>query len=322
MPTDLVPNPPARPAGDAVPAILQRAGPNALFAADEFFRATISNPHTRRAYARAVGRFLSWCENQGLDLVRVTPGAAGQFLSELEGAASTKNQALAALKHFFDVLVVRHAVGLNPFSSVRGVSQDGREGKTPEISIHQARQLFRSIDAGDVVGKRDRAVLGVLAYTGARINAVARLRLGDFQDHGEQRMLRFAEKGGKERQIPVRHDLEAWLRDYIESAGIADEPKSSALFRPAEGNRPLLLDRFYTAHSMRQMFTRRLKGAGLPELLSPHSFRVTVITDLLVQDVPLEDVQYLAGHSDPRTTQIYDRRKRRVSRNIVERISI
>ena len=167
-------------------------------------------------------------------------------------------------------------MGLNPFSSVRGVKQDGREGKTPEISINQARQLFRSIDAGDVVGKRDRAVLGVLAYTGARINAVARLRLGDFQDHGEQRMLRFAEKGGKERQIPVRHDLEAWLRDYIESAGIADEPKSSALFRPAEGNRPLLLDRFYTVHSMRQMFTRRLKDAGLPELLSPHSFRVVL----------------------------------------------
>ena len=73
---------------------------------------------------------------------------------------------------------------------------------------------------------------------------------------------------------------------------------------------------------MRQMFTRRLKDAGLPELLSPHSFRVLVVTDLLSQDVPLEDVQYLAGHADPRTTQIYDRRKRRVSRNIVERISI
>ena len=259
---------------------------------------------------------------RGLELAGVTPGAAGQFLSELEGTPSTKNQALAALKHFFDVLVVRHAVGLNPFSSVRGVKQDGREGKTPEISIAQARRLFRSIDAGDVVGKRDRAVLGVLAYTGARINAVARLRLGDFQDHGEQRMLRFAEKGGKERQIPVRHDLEAWLRDYIEAAGIADEPKSSALFRPAAANRLRLIDRFYTAHSMRQMFTRRLKDAGLPELLSPHSFRVLVVTDLLSQDVPLEDVQYLAGHSDPRTTQIYDRRKRRVSRNIVERISI
>ena len=40
------------------------------------------------------------------------------------------------------------------------------------------------------------------------------------------------------------------------------------------------------------------------------------------QDVPLEDVQYLAGHANPRTTQIYDRRRHRVTRNIVESISI
>jgi site-specific recombinase XerD len=46
------------------------------------------------------------------------------------------------------------------------------------------------------------------------------------------------------------------------------------------------------------------------------------ITDLLEQGVPLEDVQHLAGHADLRTTRLYDRRKRRVTRNIVERISV
>lgn len=56
--------------------------------------------------------------------------------------------------------------------------------------------------------------------------------------------------------------------------------------------------------------------------LSPHSFRVTGITDLLTQGVPLEDVQHLAGHAEPRTTGLYDRRQKRVTRNIVERISI
>jgi integrase/recombinase XerD len=73
---------------------------------------------------------------------------------------------------------------------------------------------------------------------------------------------------------------------------------------------------------MRQMLKRRLLDADLPHLFSPHSFRVRVVTDLLKQNVHLEDVQYLTGHSNPRTTQIYDRRRRRVTRNIVERISI
>jgi integrase/recombinase XerD len=67
---------------------------------------------------------------------------------------------------------------------------------------------------------------------------------------------------------------------------------------------------------------RRLKDAGLPERLSPHSFRVSAITDLLTQGVPLEDVQYLAGHAEPRTTGLYDQRQKKVTRNIVERISI
>ena len=65
----------------------------------------------------------------------------------------------------------------------------------------------------------------------------------------------------------------------------------------------------------------RLLNAELPSDLSPHSARVFVATDLRGQDVPLEDVQYLLGHVDPRTTQLYDRGKKKVTRNIVERIS-
>jgi len=70
------------------------------------------------------------------------------------------------------------------------------------------------------------------------------------------------------------------------------------------------------------MVKRRLKDASLPARLSPHSFRATTITDLLEQRVPLEDVQRLAGHADPCTTRLYDRRQKKITRNIVERISI
>ena len=323
MASRLVPNPPAGLVlAETAPAILERAGANALFAADEFFRATINNPHTRRAYGRAVGRFLAWCEENGVELTQITPGLAGRYLEGLDVSSPTKNQALAALRHFFDALVTRHAVPLNPFASVRGVKHSVMEGKTPELSIEQARELLDSIKVSSVVGLRDRAVLGVLAYTGARVGAVARLRCGDLQDHGTQRVLRFREKGGKDREIPVRHDLDDWLALYIEESGIAEAAPASPLFRAAVGKRRELTENPYTAHSMRQMLKRRLKDAGLPELFRPHSFRVTVVTDLLTQDVPLEDVQYLAGHSNPKTTQIYDRRRRRVTRNIVERISI
>ena len=125
---------PTSPLADAFPALLQRAGKNALFAADEFFSARLSNPHTRRAYARPVGRFLTWCEEQGIELRQVTPGLAGRFIEELPGSDPTKNLALAALRHFFHALVTRHAVALNPFSSVRGKKHSVVDGKTPELA--------------------------------------------------------------------------------------------------------------------------------------------------------------------------------------------
>lgn len=61
---------------------------------------------------------------------------------------------------------------------------------------------------------------------------------------------------------------------------------------------------------------------ALSLLYSPHPFHVTTIMDLLAQDVPREDVQHLAGRADPRTTGLYDRTKKKVSRNVVERISV
>ena len=71
-----------------------------------------------------------------------------------------------------------------------------------------------------------------------------------------------------------------------------------------------------------RMMQRRMNDAGLPRSLSPHSFRVTVVTDLLTEGSDLADVQQLADHADPWTTRLYDRRKKQVARNGVERISI
>jgi integrase/recombinase XerD len=133
-----------------IPDIVIRAGANAVFAAQELFQATINNPHTRRAYGRAVARFLAWCEQAGVELRQVTPGLVGEYVGQLEGSAPTKNRALAALRHFFDGLVTRHAVALNPFASVRGLKHRVAEGATPEISAEQARKLLRSVAAARI----------------------------------------------------------------------------------------------------------------------------------------------------------------------------
>ena len=247
--------------------------------------------------------------SRGLDLPRITPGDVGAYLQDLDRlSVPTKKLRLAALRRFFDRLVNRHACVINPAATVKAERYAVVEGKTPEIGVEQARTLLKSIDVSNPVGLRDRAVLAVLVYTAARVGAVAKLTLKSLQHDGSQYTLRFAEKGGKSREIPVRHDLEAYLLEYVEAAKIIEGPPLP------HGNRKtkMLTRNAMTGVDICRMMKRRLKSAGLPGHFSPHSFRVTTVTDLLEQNVPLEDVQYLAGHSDPRTTRIYDRRRRKV----------
>ena len=310
---------------EELPAIVARSGANAVFAAQEFFFGTIRNPHTRRAYLYAVKLFLEWAEKHGARaLTEIAPWHVGTYLGEMAITTSiaTRNQHLSALRHFFDGMVTRHAIALNPALSVRGEPLTMLEGKTPEIPILVARKMLASIDTSHIIGLRDRAILAVLIYTGSRRGAVAKLRLGDFYDSGQQWMLHFGEKGGKSREIPVRHDLEKMILDYINAAGLSGLAKDTPLFQSALKRRRILTGKAIHGDDIYRMMKRRLKDFAMPLLYSPHSFRVTTITDLLEQNVPREDVQHLAGHADPRTTGLYDRRKRKITRNIVERISV
>ena len=305
-----------------LPAVVATAGDGARFAWEEFFGGELPNAHTRAAYLRAVRRFLDWCEGGRVELHRITPGQVGGYLAALPVSVPTKKQRLAALRRFFDRLVVRHVVLLNPAASVRAERYQVVEGKTPEISVPHARRLLASLDGADVVSRRDKALVGVLIYTAARVGAVTRLRLCDLRHDGDQWTLRFTEKGGKSREIPVRHDLQRMLLDYLAAAGLYPGGGTAPVFRSAVRRTGTLSARPLTPGDACRMVKRRLRAIKLPDQLSPHSFRVATITDLLTSGVPLEEVQYLAGHADPRTTRLYDRRQRQVTRNVVERITV
>jgi len=128
---------------------------------------------------------------------------------------------------------------------VRGGIEDRRPtvrsgGKVGRPCHNRGPERGEKVEKPLVVGLRDRAILATLAYTACRAGAVAKLRLGDFQDEGSQYVLRFQEKGGKSREIPVRHDLEGFIMAYVNAAGIAAEAKDSALFREREKGTSLI----------------------------------------------------------------------------------
>ena len=176
--------------------------------------------------------------------------------------------------------------------------------------------LWRSRNAE--IALRDRAILAILVYTVSRAGAVAKLRCGDFYNAGQQWMLHFIEKRGKSREILARLDLQELVMAYIDAAGLRDAPKDTPLFQSALKKQRRLSSKRIHVNDICRMMKRRMNDIGLPLLYSPHSFRVTSITDLLEQNVPLEDVQRLAGHADPRTTRLYDRRKRKITKHRIE----
>ena len=89
-----------------IPAIIADAGDHAARRFLEFFTATIRNPNTRRAYAKAVGSFLAWCEEHGLTLRTIEPLHVAAYIEQLTAARSapTVKQHLAAIRMLFDWL--------------------------------------------------------------------------------------------------------------------------------------------------------------------------------------------------------------------------
>ena len=131
--------------------------------------------------------------------------------------------------------------------------------------------------------------------------------------------MRLREKGGKRRTIAVHHVLESHLDAYLAAAGIGGE-KGTPLFRTARGRTGALTENRMGQADAWRMLQRRAKAAGLGAALCNHTWRATGITNYLEHGGALETAQWMAGHADPRTTKLYDRRRQLVSRSEVERI--
>ena len=88
-----------------------------------------------------------------------------------ELAAPSVKQRLAAIRHLFDWLVIGKVVPVNPAASMHGPRHVVTSGQTPVLDPAEARALIDSIDTSTVVGRRDRALIGLMVYSFARIGA-------------------------------------------------------------------------------------------------------------------------------------------------------
>ncbi len=184
----------------------------------EFFTANIRNPNTRKAYAWAVGEFANWCEaNELTRLCDIEPVHVAAYIEILwqRLAAPSVKQHLAAIRMLFDWLVVGQVIATNPASSVRGPKHSVRKGKTPVLAADEARLLLDSIDIRTHVGLRDRALIGLMVYTFARVGAALQIKVEDVYVQNRRTWVRLHEKGGKRHEMPCHHNLDEYLHAYM-----------------------------------------------------------------------------------------------------------
>lgn len=293
---------------ERLPALVQRAGPDAWRAFLDFFGATIENDNTRAAYLRAVCHFLAAAENSGITELRsIEAFMVGAYVQHLRKTGQSKpsvKQKLAAIRKFFDHLVVAQVIPVNPALSVRGPKLKVRKGKSPVLSLEQLQQLLSAIDRSTLVGKRDFAWLTLAATSWCRVSALVDLLVRDYEHSGKRSFIHVDEKGGEEDRMPVHHKAQEALDELLAAAGIADT-NDVPLFQSVDRHGR------YTGRALRrervwEMVRRRARQAGVDANLCCHSFRATGITLYLLAGGELERAQSRAHHADSRTTKLYD----------------
>lgn len=310
--------------GAIVPDLVVSAGEQASIRFLEFFASTIRNPHTRRAYARAVADFCAWCGDAGarsIAEVRPLHVAAWVELQTRERAAPTAKQRLAAVRHLFDWLVTGQVMPVNPAAAVRGPSHIVKTGRTPVLAPEEARALLNAIDVSAPVGLRDRALIGLMVYAFARVGAALGMRVEDVFVQRRRLWVRLHEKGGKRHEMPCHHSLETYLAEYLDATGLRDDP-TGPLFRTIGRGTGRLTATPLPQANAHAMIRRRARAAGIMTRVGNHSFRATGITAYLMNGGTLETAAAMANHASTRTTQLYDRRRDVFSLDEVERIRL
>lgn len=280
---------------------------------EQIWLGKLRSQRTRDAYRRDVRHFMETLGISTLDELRCADHRAvlawEASMREREGLeASTIRRRLAALSSLFTHLVNYGAVAMNPVRDIERPAVNRREGKTLAFSQQQARAILDAPPADTMHGMRDRALLAVGFQVGLRRAEIAALCVGDVHQNRGFDALWVTRKGRKRDSLAVHPQVVQRIRDYLNAAGHGAD-LDGPLFRPVRGNGEAYDSRRHLApDAIDRVLRHYARRIGLDRGYSAHSMRATFITTALDNGASLEDVQRAAGHADPSTTRLYDRR--------------
>jgi site-specific recombinase XerD len=296
------------------------------------------SPRTRRAYAFDLLAFARWLDAEGLTLAEVDTDVLLRFLTACREAVlpgrpggnvysirdgrstgyapATVNRRIAAISALFGFWQMRVPTARNPVPRGRQarVSSAGeRAGLLAHVAkpkarsrlrVQEPRRLPRGLsreESTQLLGSfrswRDRAIAGLMLLSGLRSVEVLGLQVRDVDI--ARRWARVVGKGGKERRVPIDHDVAGAVQTYL----LVERPETdaAALFVVAKGStrgQPL------TAAGLRTVFRYHRVRAGVPEG-HPHALRHSFGTALAEAGVDLSVIQALMGHDHVDSSAAY-----------------
>lgn len=252
----------------------------------KLFIVEIPNANTREAYARAVANFLGWCHARGLhDLTEIRPMQVSDWMAELERSYSLSmiKQRLMAVRYLFEWLVTGQQIAANPAQAVRAPSQSLRTKRSPASAPQDAWRLLTSIPGDTISGKRDRALVGLLIYSLARVGAILALEARDVYAREGRLWVHLQKKSGGHQDTPCHEPLKAYLEAYLEAIGPDCLPRSP-LFRTIGRGTGQLTENPLPPSAVYMMIQRRAHSAGIETALGSHNFRATGIAAYFKND--------------------------------------
>ncbi len=288
------------------------------------------SPNTIKAYRDVFTLLLRYCRDvrgiapEKLGLEHIDVSLVEEFLAHLETerkcSVPTRNHRLAAIHAFFRYVQAEEPAHI--FQCQRILAIPLRRHSRQVVSYLTKEELAEILAQPDLKaaqGRRDAVLLSILYDTGARVQELIDLSVGDVRlDPPAQ--LRLMGKGRKMRIVPLMDSTIQLLRDHMQEKQL-DGPEQfcSPLFQNARHQR---LSRSGVRYILKKYVTRaRDRRPTFCRSVSPHTLRHTKGMHLLQSGICLEMIADFLGHVDVKTTQIYARANLEMKRNAIEKLT-
>lgn len=297
-------------------------------ATDTFLFGSGLSPSSRRTYYYALKRFMLWADNNEIaHLAKVTPKHIASHVegltphtakTELTKPGKSRLLSRAVLGNYFNALVAAGIVATNPASFYRPRGQTRQTTPTAALTPSELLLILDVIPIDSPLGKRNRALIALLAGTGCRIAAALNLTRHAIKVVDGLREVTMLEKGEIPHHVPLSPAVWNLMQPYLDLKHAVED---AFVFAAWDKRRKTLTNRIMPYSEAYRTIQSIALAAGITDKpITPHSFRATAITALLDAGHDIHLAQRIAGHADASTTRLYDRREKAVKGKDMEHL--